>query len=399
MQETFLRAWRGRPLRGPSGAALLAVPDRDECLPGHAEGASGGRRRWTSGPAREPTGSPAHAARGHVDPAVPDPARANGRVAARDDPAGLHRRAAAPAAPPACRADPVRGLRWQAARSGVPRHERRVGQQRLQRARATLDASDVSATDTSPSLDEADAELLARYVEAFERYDIDALTSLIHEDATQSMPPFELWLSGRATSSRGGSGRASAAAARAWSRPWPQTARRRSGSTSRARPAGLRALGAAGARGVGRQDRRAHVLPRHRDAVSALRSAARLDALVRQDVAQAHERDELEQLGRAWRSRTRRPYRRAASWSRASASTVTASTSTLLTSQRATSAPLSLPGVCRRGRTARAGRPGRSGLRLQRPSLLPWRCHLRRKYSRQGRTHRPMNSAACPRLT
>jgi RNA polymerase sigma-70 factor (ECF subfamily) len=67
----------------------------------------------------------------------------------------------------------------------------------LQRARATLEASDVSALDTPPSVDAADAELLARYVEAFERYDIDALTSLIHEDATQSMPPYDLWLSGR----------------------------------------------------------------------------------------------------------------------------------------------------------------------------------------------------------
>jgi len=46
-------------------------------------------------------------------------------------------------------------------------------------------------------VDAADAELLARYVDAFERYDLDALTSLIHEDATQSMPPFDLWLAGR----------------------------------------------------------------------------------------------------------------------------------------------------------------------------------------------------------
>jgi RNA polymerase sigma-70 factor (ECF subfamily) len=67
----------------------------------------------------------------------------------------------------------------------------------LQRARATLDASNVSAADTPPSVDQADADLLARYVEAFERYDMDALTSLIHEDATQSMPPYDLWLSGR----------------------------------------------------------------------------------------------------------------------------------------------------------------------------------------------------------
>jgi RNA polymerase sigma-70 factor (ECF subfamily) len=67
----------------------------------------------------------------------------------------------------------------------------------LQRARATLDASDISPSDPAPSLDEADRRLLARYVEAFERYDMEELTSLIHEDATQSMPPFELWLSGR----------------------------------------------------------------------------------------------------------------------------------------------------------------------------------------------------------
>src|SRR4051812_15477219 len=67
----------------------------------------------------------------------------------------------------------------------------------LQRARATLEAGKVSASDPAPQLDEADTELLARYVAAFERYDIDALTSLIQEDATQSMPPYDLWLTGR----------------------------------------------------------------------------------------------------------------------------------------------------------------------------------------------------------
>jgi RNA polymerase sigma-70 factor (ECF subfamily) len=67
----------------------------------------------------------------------------------------------------------------------------------LQRARATLDASNLSMTDGPSQMDEADQALLARYVEAFEQYDIDALTSLIQEDATQSMPPFDLWLSGR----------------------------------------------------------------------------------------------------------------------------------------------------------------------------------------------------------
>jgi RNA polymerase sigma-70 factor, ECF subfamily len=67
----------------------------------------------------------------------------------------------------------------------------------LQRARATLEAGDLSIAEVSPALDEENRELLARYVAAFEAYDIDALTSLIHEDATQSMPPFDLWLRGR----------------------------------------------------------------------------------------------------------------------------------------------------------------------------------------------------------
>jgi len=67
----------------------------------------------------------------------------------------------------------------------------------LQRARATLEATEVTPATTTPSVDAADAELLARYVDAFERYDMDALTALIHEDATQSMPPYDLWLNGR----------------------------------------------------------------------------------------------------------------------------------------------------------------------------------------------------------
>jgi RNA polymerase sigma-70 factor (ECF subfamily) len=67
----------------------------------------------------------------------------------------------------------------------------------LQRARATLEARDIDSSAPAPSLEPPDRELLRRYVDAFERYDMDALTSLIHEDATQSMPPYELWLRGR----------------------------------------------------------------------------------------------------------------------------------------------------------------------------------------------------------
>jgi RNA polymerase sigma-70 factor (ECF subfamily) len=67
----------------------------------------------------------------------------------------------------------------------------------LQRARATLEAKRPSTAEPAAQLDEPGRELLARYVEAFERYDMEALTSLIHEDAIQSMPPYSLWLRGR----------------------------------------------------------------------------------------------------------------------------------------------------------------------------------------------------------
>jgi RNA polymerase sigma-70 factor (ECF subfamily) len=64
----------------------------------------------------------------------------------------------------------------------------------LQRARATLDASDVSTSDAILEAGDENQDLLARYVDAFERYDLDSLTSLLYEDATWSMPPYELWL-------------------------------------------------------------------------------------------------------------------------------------------------------------------------------------------------------------
>ena len=66
----------------------------------------------------------------------------------------------------------------------------------LQRARATLESVEI-ADQGNGMLSERDHELLGRYVDAFERYDMDALTALIREDATQSMPPYELWLRGR----------------------------------------------------------------------------------------------------------------------------------------------------------------------------------------------------------
>ena len=66
----------------------------------------------------------------------------------------------------------------------------------LQRARATLDAAEIAPGDASPSIDEAQRQLLGRYVDAFESYDMDALVALLHEDATLSMPPYALWMRG-----------------------------------------------------------------------------------------------------------------------------------------------------------------------------------------------------------
>jgi RNA polymerase sigma-70 factor, ECF subfamily len=66
----------------------------------------------------------------------------------------------------------------------------------LQRARSTLAASNVAESDVLMPEDDEQRELLARYVDAFERFDIDSLVALLHEDATMSMPPYELWLEG-----------------------------------------------------------------------------------------------------------------------------------------------------------------------------------------------------------
>jgi RNA polymerase sigma-70 factor, ECF subfamily len=64
----------------------------------------------------------------------------------------------------------------------------------LRRARAVLADAEPVATAT---VDEAAARVLVdRYVAAFERYDVDALVALVHEDVTLSMPPYPLWLRG-----------------------------------------------------------------------------------------------------------------------------------------------------------------------------------------------------------
>ena len=66
----------------------------------------------------------------------------------------------------------------------------------LQRARATLAALPEEQRPVDVGADQAD--LLARYVDAFQRYDLEQLVTLLHEDAVMTMPPFGMWIRGGA---------------------------------------------------------------------------------------------------------------------------------------------------------------------------------------------------------
>ncbi|WP_037065272.1 sigma-70 family RNA polymerase sigma factor [Pseudonocardia acaciae] len=67
----------------------------------------------------------------------------------------------------------------------------------LQRARAVMAEREVTAAEPYSPTDPVQRDLLARYVDAFARYDVDALIALMHEDITMTMPPFSWWLRGR----------------------------------------------------------------------------------------------------------------------------------------------------------------------------------------------------------
>ncbi len=66
----------------------------------------------------------------------------------------------------------------------------------LQRARATMATCDLTELDPTDGDPEQQA-LLARYVDAFERYDIESLVRLLRADVEFSMPPYDMWLQGR----------------------------------------------------------------------------------------------------------------------------------------------------------------------------------------------------------
>jgi len=206
VQDAFLRAWRGLD-RFEGRAALRSWLYRiatNVCLD-MLNGRERRARPMDLGPARAPVIENLDSLPEvtWIEP-VPD-----GLVAAEGDPAevALSREtirlafvAALQHLPPRQRAVLIlcEVLNWKAAEvaelldTSVPSVN-----SALQRARATLETKGPSPAEAAAQLDAPDRELLARYVEAFERYDMEALTSLIHEDATQSMPPSCLWLRGR----------------------------------------------------------------------------------------------------------------------------------------------------------------------------------------------------------
>jgi RNA polymerase sigma-70 factor (ECF subfamily) len=86
-------------------------------------------------------------------------------------------------------------LRWQASEVAefLETTETAVNSM-LRRARSAIAGADLDAIPASPP--EVEQALLAGYVDAFQRYDVDALVDLLHEDVLIAMPPFELWLQG-----------------------------------------------------------------------------------------------------------------------------------------------------------------------------------------------------------
>jgi RNA polymerase sigma-70 factor (ECF subfamily) len=64
----------------------------------------------------------------------------------------------------------------------------------LQRARSAM--ADLPEHQRPCQVEPENAELLTKYVDAFQRYDMKALLGVLREDALQTMPPFEMWLQG-----------------------------------------------------------------------------------------------------------------------------------------------------------------------------------------------------------
>ena len=193
VQEAFIRAWRSVE-RFEGRASLRSWLYRiatNVCL----DMLAGRKRRarpMDLGPAQEPLLENLHTRPEvtWIEP-VPDPAE----VAAAREGIRLAFVAALARLPPRQRAALIlcEVLHWHAAEAAELLDSTVASiNSALQRARATLGTERPAVDDG-----EVDEELLTRYVAAFEAYDIDALTAVIREDATQSMPPYDMWLDGR----------------------------------------------------------------------------------------------------------------------------------------------------------------------------------------------------------
>lgn len=206
VQETLLRAWRSRDgFQGRSTVrSWLYRIATNVCLD-MLSGRDRRARPMDLGPARSPDGPI-----GEILPEttwiepVPDslvlPEEDPAEVVAGRETLRLAFVAALQQLPPRQRAALIlcEALHWKASEAAdLLETSVAAVNSALQRARATLEQAQVAASVSVSSLAPSDRELLARYVGAFERYDMDELTTLIHEDATQSMPPYELWLRGR----------------------------------------------------------------------------------------------------------------------------------------------------------------------------------------------------------
>lgn len=205
VQETLVRAWRGAE-RFEGRAALKSWLYRiatNVCLD-MAKSSQRRARPMDLGPSREPVESnlyiPAEAR--WIEP-VPNTLIADdpAEVAVERDSVRLALVAALQHLPARQRAILILRdvLRWEASEVaellGTTVAAVNSG---LQRARATLTSSNLDSTTSGHGpLNAAEQQLLERYVDAFQRYDLKALTSLIREDAIQSMPPFDMWLRGR----------------------------------------------------------------------------------------------------------------------------------------------------------------------------------------------------------
>jgi RNA polymerase sigma-70 factor, ECF subfamily len=206
VQETMLRAWRGFD-HFEGRAALRSWLFRiatNVCLD-MLKGRERRARPMDFGPAREPVEASLHTRPEvtWIEP-IPDSALAGqadpAEVAVAHETIKLAFVAALQHLPPRQRAVLIlcEVLRWQAGEvSQLLDTSVASVNSALQRARATLAASAITPEDTVPPTDEAQRALLARYVAAFEQYDLNALTAVIKADARQSMPPYDMWLGGR----------------------------------------------------------------------------------------------------------------------------------------------------------------------------------------------------------